>query len=85
MLATVGAVSATRAADLCSSTGPILLIFAWVLAPIVAIASITTIAVITDNAVERFVAVVLAVAFTGAWLFALIWASVGEAILRSSC
>ena len=85
MVASVAGIAATRAIDLCSSIGPEVLAIAWLVAPIAAISSIVGVAVVTRSTVERVTAAVVAVMITGAWIFALLWASVGEAIQGSAC
>jgi hypothetical protein len=82
---TVVGVSVSRTVDLCGSAGPAVLVVAWFIAPVVAIASVVAIAFVSRERHERIVAVVLAIVLTGAWLFALVWASVGEAVQRSAC
>ena len=85
LAATVVGVAVSRATDLCSSIGPVVLLLTWFVAPVVAIAAIATVAVLADDRLEQVVAALVGVGLTGAWLFSLVWASVGEAIERSAC
>jgi hypothetical protein len=85
LVGTVVGVAVSRAVDLCGSVGPVVLVVAWFIAPVVAIASVVAIAVVSRETHERIVAVVLGIVLTGTWLFALVWASVGEAVQRSGC
>lgn len=85
LAATVVGLAVSRAADLCSSIGPVVLLLTWFVAPVVAIAAIATVAIVADDRLERVVAALVGAGLTGAWLFALVWASVGEAIQRSAC
>lgn len=85
MVASIAGIAATRAIDLCSSIGPEVLAVAWLVAPIAAISSIVGVAVVTRNTPERITAAVVALMMAGAWIFALMWASVGEAMQRSGC
>jgi hypothetical protein len=85
LAAMVVGVAISRATDLCSSVGPAILLLTWFVAPVVAIAAIATVAVVADDRLERIVAGFVGVVLTGAWLFALVWASVGEAVQRSAC
>jgi hypothetical protein len=85
MVASIAGVAATRAIDLCSSIGPEVLAVAWLVAPIATISSIVGVAVVSRNTFERITAAVVAALIAGAWIFALIWASVGEAMQRSAC
>lgn len=85
LVGTVVGVAVSRAIDLCGSAGPAVLVVAWFIAPVVSIASVVAVAVVSRQTQERIVAVVLGIVFTGMWLFALVWASVGEAIQRSAC
>jgi hypothetical protein len=65
--------------------GPVVLALTWLIAPVVAISAIIGAAVATESAWERVGAIVVATAFTGLWLYALVWASVGEAMQRTTC
>ncbi len=85
LVAMVVGVAASSATDLCSSTGPVVLLLTWLVAPVVAIAAIATVAVIADQRLERIVAASFGIGLTGSWLLALQWASVGEAVQRSAC
>ena len=85
MVASIAGIAATRAIDLCSSIGPEVLAIAWLVAPIAAISSIVGVAVVTRSTLERVTAAAVAVMIAGGWIFALMWASVGEAMQRSTC
>jgi hypothetical protein len=65
--------------------GPVVLALAWLIAPVVAISAIIGVAVATESTWERVGAIVVATAMTGVWLYALAWASVGEAMQRTTC
>jgi hypothetical protein len=84
-LATALGIAVTGAIDLCSSMGPVVLALAWLIAPVVAISGIIGVAVVTESPWERVGAIVVAVAMTGVWLYALVWASVGEALQGTTC
>ena|GEM_PF-2825266 len=85
LAAMVVGVSISRGTDLCSSIGPVILLLTWLVAPVVAIAAIATVAVLADDRLERIVAGFVGIVLTGAWLFTLVWASIGEAVQRSAC
>ncbi len=85
LLTTAAGVSLTGTMDLCSSTGSIALAVAWFIPPITAISSIVVAAMATDRTIERYFAATVAVGLTAMWLFALVWAQVGEAIDRVAC
>lgn len=85
LAAMVVGVSISRGTDLCSSIGPVILLLTWLIAPVVAIAAIATVAILADDRLEQIVAGFVGIALTGAWLFALVWASIGEAVQRSAC
>jgi hypothetical protein len=84
-LATALGIAVTGAIDLCRSMGPVVLALAWLIAPVVAISGIIGVAVVTESPWERVGAIVVAVAMTGVWLYALVWASVGEALQGTTC
>lgn len=75
----------TGAIDLCDTMGPVVLALAWLIAPVVAISGIIGVAVATESTWERVGAIVVATLITGVWLYALAWASVGEAMQRTAC
>ena len=85
MVASVVGISATSSIDLCSSVGPWVLGLAWLVIPVVAISSIIAVSLMGKSIFERITAALIAGAITGAWLFALSWASVGEAMQRTVC
>jgi len=85
LLATAVGLATTGAIDLCTSMGPAVLGLTWLITPVVAISGIAGVAVVTESTWERVGAVILAIAVTGVWLYALVWASVGEAIQGSTC
>jgi hypothetical protein len=85
MVASAIGIAATNSMDLCGPVGPWVLGFAWLVVPVVAISSIIGVALVGGSIFERISAAVVAGAITGAWLFALTWASVGEAMLRTAC
>jgi hypothetical protein len=85
MLATAVGIAVTGAVDLCRSMGPEVLAIAWLVAPVVAISGMAGVAVVTESTWERIGATIAAVGITGIWLYALVWASVGEAIQGTTC
>jgi hypothetical protein len=85
MLATAVGIAVTGAMDLCRSMGPEVLAVAWLVAPVVAISGMAGVAVVTESTWERIGASIAAVGITGVWLYALVWASVGEAIQGATC
>jgi hypothetical protein len=85
MLATAVGIAVTGAMDLCRSMGPEVLAVAWLVAPVVAISGMAGVAVVTESTWERIGASIAAVGITGVWLYALVWASVGEAIQGTTC
>ena len=85
LLATAVGITATDTTNLCSLIGPHLLAMTWLVMPIAAIASIATIAVLTRHTVERCIAATLAVGLTTGWTYAIVWASVGQAIQGTTC
>lgn len=85
MVASAVGIAATNSIDLCGSVGPWVLGVAWLVVPVVAISAIIGVSLVGDSIFERIAAAVVAGAITGAWLFALTWASVGEAMLRTTC
>lgn len=85
MLATAVGIAVTGAVDLCRSMGPEVLAIAWLVAPVVAISGMAGVAVVTESTWERIGATIAAVIITGIWLYALVWASVGEAIQGATC
>ena len=85
MLATAVGIAVTGAIDLCRSMGPEVLAVAWLVAPVVAISGMAGVAVVTESTWERIGATIAAVSITGIWLYALVWASVGEAIQGTTC
>lgn len=85
LLATAVGITATDTTNLCSSIGPHLLSVTWLVLPIAAIASIATIAVLTPNGAERLIAATLAIGLTTGWTYAVVWASVGQAIQGTTC
>jgi hypothetical protein len=85
MLATAVGIAVTGAVDLCRSMGPEMLAIAWLVAPVVAISGMAGVAVVTESTWERIGATIAAVGITGIWLYALVWASVGEAIQGTTC
>jgi hypothetical protein len=84
-LATAVGIAVTGAVDLCRSMGPEVLAIAWLVAPVVAISGMAGVAVVTESTWERVGATIAAVGITGIWLYALVWASVGEAIQGTTC
>jgi hypothetical protein len=85
MLATAVGIAVTGSVDLCHSMGPEMLAIAWLIAPVVAISGMAGVAVATESMWERIGATIAAVSITGIWLYALVWASVGEAIQGTTC
>jgi hypothetical protein len=85
MVASVVGISATNSIDLCGSFGPLVLGVSWLVVPVVAISAIIGVSLVAESIFERIAAAVVAGTIAGAWLFALSWASVGEAMLRTAC
>jgi hypothetical protein len=85
MVVSAVGIAVTNSIDLCGSIGPWALGVAWLVVPVLAISSIIGVSLVVDSIFERIAAAVVAGAIAGAWLFALTWASVGEAILRTAC
>ena len=85
MLVTALGVAATGAVDLCSSMGPVVLGLTWLVAPVVAISAVVGVAVLSESTWERVGAAMLSFAIAGVWLYALMWASVGEAMQGTTC
>jgi hypothetical protein len=85
MVASVVGIAATSSIDLCGSFGPLVLGVAWLVVPVVAISAIIGVSLVAESILERIAAAVVAGTIAGAWLFALGWASVGEAMLRTAC
>ncbi|MEE8456768.1 MAG: hypothetical protein V3S28_01850 [Acidimicrobiia bacterium] len=85
LIMTAVGIALTGDMDLCSSFGPIVLMVAWFVLPIGAIASIAGAATSTHRTAERYLTAFAAVGFTAMWLFGLVWAQVGHAIDRVAC
>jgi hypothetical protein len=85
LLGTAVAVTTTDAMNLCSSMGPAVLVMTWFVMPVIAIASIVTVAAVTPDTTERLIAAALAVTLTTAWMYAFAWASVAQAIQGTTC
>lgn len=85
MLGTAVGITSTDAINLCSSAGPLVLSLAWLVLPIITIASIATVAAVTPQTAERFIAATLALCLTAGWTYAIAWASVGQAIQGTMC
>lgn len=62
-----------------------LIVSAWLIAPIVAIASTAAVASTTTDRGERAVTVAVALAMTVGWLYAIHWMSLGTAIAGIGC
>jgi hypothetical protein len=85
LLATAVGLTATDTTDLCSLIGPHLLGMTWLVMPIAAIASIVTVAALTRHTAERLIAATLAIGLTTGWTYAIVWASVGQAMQGTTC
>jgi hypothetical protein len=85
LITTALAISQTGVMDLCSWSGPMALMVAWFVLPVTAIASIAGVAATTNRTIARYFSATVAVGFTAMWLFALVWAQVGDAVNQVAC
>lgn len=85
LITTAVGISLTGAMDLCSWSGPMALMFAWFLLPVTGVSAIAGAAVSTRRSVDRYLTAFMAVGLTAMWLFALVWAQVGDVMNQVAC
>jgi hypothetical protein len=86
MMASATVISFGSGLDHCAGPAPtIALAFGWLLAPILAIASTTVVAIKSDDPAERAMAAALAIAMTTGWMFVIDWMHLGMVLNGMGC
>jgi hypothetical protein len=85
LITTAVGINLTGAMDLCSTFGPIALMVTWFLLPVTGISAIAGAAFSAHRSADRYLTAFMAVGLTAMWLFALVWAQVGDAMDQVAC